>query len=979
MATTSTSAAAVAAAAANDPTTIKADVVDAEDVLPYLLESALPVPLKVSLINRLGSTSEDNVADVVVPTLLALLRAPDHVLLPILPDLPLDSLVSTFKSVAHDHLAFSLELADAIRSRILLRAPDLFLDRRRSEWLLSAHLRILNNDAAAGYFKNDQDLFESHVVAPLRPLSRCSRDVSTGLLSLARLYYGHEYEQKLESSLDPFSDASSAEYEARFLNVQMPADLIRVADKTLSVSLRVQILRKGFPAICDGNEPSKPRKMKEIAAGVGAFVRANATALMEDDLAPAFVEELSKLVGQELLRMKNFGEPVTEGSCQWLVDFVTAVHSRTMRGETSFFFTFQGPLLGHLAMSLLNPSQPGILTKVMELMFECSLRKIPGEAKTQIRSILSVCNVVIKPDQFGAVLTDYEAGEKSLEYELSKSFMTDPGAYQAHLERMIRCNTTFVQQLSSWTGSSAKLLLPHAHIFFDRLNDPNIIWSMFSPMILSNIAAADPRGILEDGFLWKVLVAMETSPFWGQVTHSYWSTAYVQMLSAVVQGGDDDGRREAVRRLIAKVEQIYSEDKLSDFGKLLLPSALLAFLSVAKSHLKSMLDPIKPLLQSIADDSSGRFPDGNKMQAQGIMNEMSGLTLESLKKNMSSMMSVVGIDPGDPLFDAVKQAQSMPVDAFDCMLSYNWSHQSTVIKIRDSLQKRGLSVWMDLDQMTGDVYAKMATAVLGSDVIICCLTAAYEASGNCKRELGFAADQTRVGKKIVPVRLEDGPFTWSALITAGLLYTPIGQRELDNSRKWEAAMDGLFKEVCAQLPNGKPREKAKEGGADAQANGATLEAPDAAAQKPAQEKERSKLVKFSELDPADPGYEAALTAVALDDFDVMLSYNWAHQRTVLEIRDTLIARGLNVWMDVDEMAGNVYNKMAEAVLSSSIIVACLTQPYSKSGNCIREFNFAADNSRPPNGTRRVVPIALEEGPCVEMARDMEVLRFRTLE
>ncbi|KAI8846559.1 hypothetical protein BC829DRAFT_264225 [Chytridium lagenaria] len=84
--------------------------------------------------------------------------------------------------------------------------------------------------------------------------------------------------------------------------------------------------------------------------------------------------------------------------------------------------------------------------------------------------------------------------------------------------------------------------------------------------------------------------------------------------------------------------------------------------------------------------------------------------------------------------------------------------------------------------MAGNVYGKMADAVLGSSVVCPCLTAAYEASGNCKRELGFAADQTRFFKKIVPIRLEPGPFTWSALITAGLLYTEITQRQTGRAR-----------------------------------------------------------------------------------------------------------------------------------------------------------------------------------------------------
>ena len=37
------------------------------------------------------------------------------------------------------------------------------------------------------------------------------------------------------------------------------------------------------------------------------------------------------------------------------------------------------------------------------------------------------------------------------------------------------------------------------------------------------------------------------------------------------------------------------------------------------------------------------------------------------------------------------------------MLSYEWGVQPTIIRIRDSLQRRKYRVWMDIDQMRGSV------------------------------------------------------------------------------------------------------------------------------------------------------------------------------------------------------------------------------------------------------------------------------------
>ncbi|KAJ3280405.1 hypothetical protein HK104_000699 [Borealophlyctis nickersoniae] len=216
---------------------------------------------------------------------------------------------------------------------------------------------------------------------------------------------------------------------------------------------------------------------------------------------------------------------------------------------------------------------------------------------------------------------------------------------------------------------------------------------------------------------------------------------------------------------------------------------------------RSALEPAIPVLESILAPNSPASHD-TQVTARPVVDNFKGLTLEALQEQVGQMGGIwkqLGFDPEDPLVGAIKGVDVGTVEKHDVMISYNWGTQKTVLRIYESLVKRGFSVWFDMEQMSGNVYGKMAEAVLGSSVIIPCLTAAYEASPNCKRELGFAADQARAGKKIVPVRLEPGPFTWSALITAGLLYTFIGEKEGSDEGAWEAAMDGLAREVRAAL------------------------------------------------------------------------------------------------------------------------------------------------------------------------------------
>ncbi|KAJ3117119.1 hypothetical protein HK098_006363, partial [Nowakowskiella sp. JEL0407] len=48
--------------------------------------------------------------------------------------------------------------------------------------------------------------------------------------------------------------------------------------------------------------------------------------------------------------------------------------------------------------------------------------------------------------------------------------------------------------------------------------------------------------------------------------------------------------------------------------------------------------------------------------------------------------------------------------SFDVMLSYNWGDQANVLTVKKGLKDRGLSVWMDLDEMHKNIYEEMARA-----------------------------------------------------------------------------------------------------------------------------------------------------------------------------------------------------------------------------------------------------------------------------
>ncbi|EGD76009.1 hypothetical protein PTSG_00717 [Salpingoeca rosetta] len=73
---------------------------------------------------------------------------------------------------------------------------------------------------------------------------------------------------------------------------------------------------------------------------------------------------------------------------------------------------------------------------------------------------------------------------------------------------------------------------------------------------------------------------------------------------------------------------------------------------------------------------------------------------------------------------------------------------------------------------------------------------------------------------------------------------------------------------------------------------------------------------------------------------VMLSYCWANQDIVLNVRSFLKANGIHTWMDVDEMAGSTLEAMSRAVETSQVILVFFSKPYKNSTNCRTEAEYA---------------------------------------
>jgi hypothetical protein len=130
-------------------------------------------------------------------------------------------------------------------------------------------------------------------------------------------------------------------------------------------------------------------------------------------------------------------------------------------------------------------------------------------------------------------------------------------------------------------------------------------------------------------------------------------------------------------------------------------------------------------------------------------------------------------------------------NTFDIMISY--SHKDKVLcnQIYEELSKSGYRVWIDFDQMRGNVMDAMAQAIEQSHTVIICMSEDYRKSNYCRAEAHYAFQRQR---KIVPVLLQKHykPDGWLLFLIGQLLYVDFIKYEFSR------AMGMLFKELKAE-------------------------------------------------------------------------------------------------------------------------------------------------------------------------------------
>ncbi|XP_069105652.1 uncharacterized protein [Argopecten irradians] len=113
------------------------------------------------------------------------------------------------------------------------------------------------------------------------------------------------------------------------------------------------------------------------------------------------------------------------------------------------------------------------------------------------------------------------------------------------------------------------------------------------------------------------------------------------------------------------------------------------------------------------------------------------------------------------------------------MISYSGEQRQLLLDIKAALEKAQFTVWMDVDQMRGDVYERMAEAVENAAVVLLAMSRSYKMSEYCRREAAYAG---KLNKNIIPLKVEkdydaDG---WLGIMTAGMFFYDFGRKSFKN-------------------------------------------------------------------------------------------------------------------------------------------------------------------------------------------------------
>jgi hypothetical protein len=110
-----------------------------------------------------------------------------------------------------------------------------------------------------------------------------------------------------------------------------------------------------------------------------------------------------------------------------------------------------------------------------------------------------------------------------------------------------------------------------------------------------------------------------------------------------------------------------------------------------------------------------------------------------------------------------QQAHEGESDTGFVMISYSWTYKNECLKLNSELKNRGLLTWIDVDNMSENLFDGMSRAIETCTVVLICFSDEYRQSVNCRLEAEYAF---KIKKPVVFVRMQANyqPQGWFGLM-----------------------------------------------------------------------------------------------------------------------------------------------------------------------------------------------------------------------
>ncbi|XP_072035236.1 uncharacterized protein [Amphiura filiformis] len=242
---------------------------------------------------------------------------------------------------------------------------------------------------------------------------------------------------------------------------------------------------------------------------------------------------------------------------------------------------------------------------------------------------------------------------------------------------------------------------------------------------------------------------------------------------------NDDNKLELQKhRGLSIISQMMEDDSFTEDEKRLAVEAIGALVYVKSIRETNEVKEAAPMLEKLASSSNAPLRQASKCALFEINEE----TIKPIKDDVTTVVS----ESPPTYMQAVAEGAKGNM-AGHVMISYQWNSQERAIYIRDKLREHGYNVWLDLDEMKGNILDAMANAVEDSTVVLMCMSEAYKDSYNCRSEATYAY---KLKRPIIPLLMEEGyaPDGWLGLILGTRLYYKFCCDR-------ETNVDGLLKEI----------------------------------------------------------------------------------------------------------------------------------------------------------------------------------------